>query len=100
VFQPTFLPSFYTSIDYYDIRITGAIEAQSGVSIILNCALTATRQTAPTSIAIPPMDRYGSRNAGFVTTSSQNTGVLETKGVDVSMHYGLNMNELGKLALT
>jgi outer membrane receptor protein involved in Fe transport len=98
VFQPTFLPSFYTSIDYYDIRITGAIEAQSGVSIILNCALTGNATDCADIHRDPANGSLWLTNAGFVTTSSQNTGVLETKGVDVSMHYGLNMNELGKLA--
>src|SRR6202522_1048500 len=40
VFQPTFLPNFSATVDYYDIRITGAIEAQNGVAIINNCAVT------------------------------------------------------------
>jgi outer membrane receptor protein involved in Fe transport len=38
VFQPTFLPNFSATIDYYQIRITGAVEAQSGVSVITDCA--------------------------------------------------------------
>jgi iron complex outermembrane receptor protein len=97
VFQPTFLPSFYASFDYYDIRITGAIEAQSGDSVILNCALTGNAQDCA--------DIHRNANGslwlttdGFVVTGSQNTGVLETKGVDVTMHYGLDLNGLGKLA--
>jgi iron complex outermembrane receptor protein len=97
VFQPTFLPSFYASMDYYDIRITGAIEAQSGDSVVLNCALTGNAQDC----ADIHRNANGSlwlTNAGFVITGSQNTGVLETKGVDVSMHYGLDLNALGKLA--
>jgi outer membrane receptor protein involved in Fe transport len=98
VFQPTFLPSFYTSVDYYDIRITGAIEAQSGVSIILNCALTGNTTDCDDIHRDPTNGSLWLTNAGYVVTSSQNTGVLETKGVDISMHYGLNLNELGKLA--
>jgi iron complex outermembrane recepter protein len=98
VFQPTFLPNFYTSMDYYDIRITGAIEAQSGVSVILNCALTGNAGDCADIHRNPGNGSLWLTTQGFVVTGSQNTGVLETKGVDVSMHYGLNMNELGKLA--
>ena len=98
VFQPTFLPAFNLSVDYYDIRITGAIQAQSSTTVILNCALTGNaqdcadihRNTANGSLWLTP--------TGFVTTGSQNTGLLETKGIDVSAHYGLNLNEFGKLA--
>jgi outer membrane receptor protein involved in Fe transport len=98
VFQPTFLPSFYASMDYYDIRITGAIEAQSGVSVILNCALTGNAQDCADIHRNPANGSLWLTPQGFVVTGSQNTGVLETKGVDVTVHYGLNLNELGKLA--
>jgi len=98
VFQPTFLPSFYASMDYYDIRITGAIEAQSGVSVILNCALTGNAQDCADIHRNPANGSLWLTPNGFVTTASQNTGLLETKGVDVTVHYSLNLNELGKLA--
>jgi iron complex outermembrane recepter protein len=97
VLQPTFLPNFTASFDYYDIRITGAIAAQSGVSIILNCALTGNAEDC----ADVHRNANGSlwlTTDGFVVTGSQNTGVTENKGVDVTMHYGLNMNSMGKLA--
>jgi iron complex outermembrane receptor protein len=98
VLQPTFLPSFYASMDYYDIRITGAIESQSGVSIILNCALTGNAQDCADIHRNPANGSLWLTTDGFVATGSQNTGVLETKGVDVTMHYGLNLDALGKLA--
>lgn len=98
VFQPTFLPSFTASVDYYDIRITGAIEAQSSTSVILNCALTGNTQDCADINRNPANGSLWLTPAGFVATGSQNTGLLETKGIDVSAHYGLNLNEFGKLA--
>jgi iron complex outermembrane recepter protein len=96
VFQPTFLPNFSATVDYYDIRITGAIEAQNGVSVIDNCALTGN----PSECGLIHRDVNGSlflTNAGFVTTLSQNTGLLEDKGVDINLHYTYNMDSFGKL---
>jgi iron complex outermembrane recepter protein len=96
VFQPTFLPNFSATIDYYDIRITGAIEAQNGVSVIDNCALTGNAAEC----GLIHRDVNGSlflTNAGFVTTLSQNTGLLEDKGVDINLHYTWNLDSFGKL---
>ena len=96
VFQPTFLPNFTATLDYYDIRITGAIEQQSGVSIITDCALTGN----PAQCGEVHRNANGSlwlTNDGFVNTLSQNTGLLENKGVDVNLHYSLNMEGFGKL---
>jgi outer membrane receptor protein involved in Fe transport len=96
VFQPTFLPNFTATLDYYDIRITGAIEQQSGVSIITDCALTGN----PAQCGEVHRNANGSlwlTNDGFVNTLSQNTGLLENKGIDVNLHYSMNMEGFGKL---
>jgi iron complex outermembrane recepter protein len=96
VFQPTFLPNFSATLDYYDIRITGAIQAQNGVAIINNCAIT----DNPAVCGLIHRNANGSlwlTNNGFVTTLSENTGLLEDKGVDVNLHYTFNMDSLGKL---
>ena len=96
VFQPTFLPNFSATVDYYDIRITGAIEAQNGVSVIDNCALTGN----PAECDLIHRNANGSlwlTTDGFVTTLSQNTGLLENKGVDINLHYTWNLDSFGKL---
>jgi iron complex outermembrane recepter protein len=96
VFQPTFLPNFSATVDYYDIRITGAIEAQNGVAVIDNCAITGN----PAECDLIHRNANGSlwlTNNGFVTTLSQNTGLLEDKGVDINLHYTYNMDSFGKL---
>jgi iron complex outermembrane recepter protein len=96
VFQPTFLPNFSATVDYYDIRITGAIEAQNGVAIINNCAVT----DNPGVCDLIHRNANGSlwlTNNGFVTTLSENTGLLEDKGVDINLHYTWNLDSFGKL---
>jgi iron complex outermembrane receptor protein len=98
VFQPTFLPSFSATLDYYDIRITGAVVAQSGASIITDCGLTGNAAECGL-IHRDPAANYSLylTTAGFVTTTPQNSGLLEDKGVDVNLHYNLNMDSFGKL---
>jgi iron complex outermembrane recepter protein len=96
VFQPTFLPAFSATVDYYDIRITGAIQAQNGVAVINNCAVT----DNPAACGLIHRNANGSlwlTNNGFVTTLSENTGLLEDKGIDINLHYTWNLDSLGKL---
>jgi outer membrane receptor protein involved in Fe transport len=96
VFQPTFLPNFSATFDYYDIRITGAIFQQSGVSIINNCALTGNADQCG-AIHRNANGSLWLTNAGYVATLSANSGLLENKGVDVNLHYSLPMEGFGKL---
>jgi iron complex outermembrane receptor protein len=97
VFQPTFLPNFSASLDYYDIRITGAIVAQSGTSILTDCALTGNAAQCGLIHRNPSNGSLYLTTAGFVTSGDQNTGLVEDKGVDVNLHYNLNMDSFGKL---
>ena len=97
VFQPTFLPNFSATLDYYDIRITGAIQSQSGVSIITNCALTGNADQCGAIHRNPANGSLWLTNAGYVATLSQNSGLVQDKGVDINLHYALNMDGFGKL---
>ncbi len=99
VFEPTFLPGFSGSIDYYDIKISNAIINSTGTAtaIITDCALTGS------AAACNRIHRAGGgtlwlSSAGFVSTPSANVGVISTKDVDVKSHYSFNMNAMGKLA--
>jgi iron complex outermembrane recepter protein len=97
VFQPTFLPNFSATVDYYDIRITGAIQSQSGVSIITNCALTGNADQCGAIHRNPANGSLWLTNAGYVATLSENSGLVENKGVDINVHYSFNMDRFGKL---
>ncbi len=96
VFQPEFLPSFAATVDYYDIRITGAIEAQAGTAVILGCA----DGNAADCLAIHrgPNGSLWLSNAYYVSTLEENTGVRQSKGVDIKLHYNEDIGAFGKLA--
>jgi iron complex outermembrane recepter protein len=98
VFQPTFLPAFSATLDYYDIRVTGAIEAQSGTSVILGCAVSGSA-TSPDCLAIHrgPTGSLWLNDTEYVSTLEENTGLRETKGVDVKLHYSQDIGSFGKL---
>jgi iron complex outermembrane recepter protein len=98
VFQPTFLPAFSATMDYYDIRVTGAIETQSPEAVILGCALSGSA-TSPNCLAIHrgPTGSLWLNTTEYVTTLLENTGVRENKGVDVKLHYSNDLGPFGKL---
>jgi iron complex outermembrane receptor protein len=98
VFQPEFLPRFSATVDYYDIRVTGAIETQSGTSVIQTCALSGSA-TSPDCLAINrgPNGSLWLSNTDYVVTLNENTGLRETKGVDVKLRYSQDIGALGKL---
>jgi iron complex outermembrane recepter protein len=98
VFQPTFLPGFTASLDYYDIKIKNAIISSTGTAtaIISDCALTGSAS------ACSLIHRAGGgtlwlSSAGFVATPSANVGVISTRDVDLKTHYSLDMSGMGKL---
>ena len=95
VFQPEFFPNFSATMDYYDIRITGAIEAQSGLSVILACAYGNAADC--NDIHRGPNGSLWLNDTEFVSTLVANTGLIETKGVDVKLHYSEDIGPFGKL---
>jgi iron complex outermembrane recepter protein len=99
VFQPTFLPSFSATMDYYDIRVTGAIQAQSGTSIILGCALSGSATSADClDIHRGPNGSLWGNTTEYVSSLEGNTGLVETKGVDVKVHYIEDLGSFGRLS--
>jgi outer membrane receptor protein involved in Fe transport len=115
VFQPSFLPGFSGSIDYYHIRITGAITAPTPGDAIQNCfgpiaangQATAIPAGASTSAACTIIRRNPTTGqlSGDPTTTGglfltlSNLGVLETSGVDLVLNYRRNLDILGGMGL-
>jgi iron complex outermembrane recepter protein len=95
VFQPTFLPGFSATMDYYDIRITGAIESQTGTSVILGCAYGNAADCA--NIHRGANGSLWLSNSDYVTTQLENSGLRENKGVDITLHYAEDLGAFGKL---
>jgi outer membrane receptor protein involved in Fe transport len=110
IFQPSFIPGLSLSVDYYNIRITGAITTPTPGDAIAACfgatpqtpAAGASATLACTQIRRDPLT--GGLNGDPATTrglflSLSNLGRLETSGVDVTFNYRRNLNILGGVGL-
>jgi iron complex outermembrane recepter protein len=95
VFQPSFVPNLSLTVDYYDIRITGAIEQQSGTAVILGCALG--NNADCTLIHRGTNGSLWANDTDYVSTLDANTGLLQDKGIDITAHYVWNLDQFGKL---
>jgi iron complex outermembrane recepter protein len=110
VFQPTFLPGFSASLDYFNIRVTSAITQPTPGDAIRAC-FGANPQSPPAGaqntqacqiIRRNPIDGGLSGDAAttkglFLTTS--NLGRIETDGLDLSMNYNTDLG-FAKLGLS
>lgn len=96
VFQPTILPNFNASVDYFDIKIINKIGNLGADTILNNCISSG----APVYCNAIHRDAQGSlwrSNAGFTSDPLTNTGSLATRGVDIKVDYAYDMGQFGKL---
>lgn len=97
VLSPAALPNFILSVDYYDIKIKNTITSLSSNTIIQDCANSG-------SAALCDLIHRGANtgslwfnNTDFVNANELNIGNVETKGIDVSAHYHLDIGAMGRL---
>ncbi|WP_067732892.1 TonB-dependent receptor domain-containing protein [Novosphingobium naphthalenivorans] len=100
VLTPTFLPGFTASVDYFDIKLKGAIQRIGADTILNACA-----ETGDSFIcSLIHRDASGSlwlSSNGYVTDTTQNIGSLRTKGIDVAAAFVHELSpSLGKLNLS
>lgn len=91
VFTPRFLPGFSATIDYYRIRINGAISVFNAQDILNNCVdLASTDNPFCASVQRSP-------SGDIVRIVRQNINVsrLDRTGVDVDLTYRRHFGELG-----
>ena len=103
VLAPKFLRGFSTSIDYYHIRVVGAITTPSPADVISSCfgTLVAT-SSACTGIRRDPVT--GGLDGDVATTPGlplvlSNLGKITTQGVDVTFNYSHDLH-FAKLGLS
>ena len=93
VFQPSFLPGFNLTVDYWDIRIDDAIQSVTAQDIVNGCyqgeslndkfCSLFTRNTSASSA------QFGGFN--FIRFTSINFAKLETDGFDASVRYNFGI---------
>jgi len=104
-FQPEFLPGFSASVDYYNIKVKGAITTPSPTDAINACfgSLTAASASNPACTIIRRNPTTGGLDGDPSTTPGlflalSNLGYLKTDGIDVYMNYNHDLG-WGNLAL-
>jgi len=94
VFQPSFLPGFNVSVDYFDIKVKDFISGIGADNIITNCVDT----LDPYFCGLVHRDAQNSlwlSNQGFIEDTTLNTGSLSTTGFDVNLAYRTDLDALG-----
>ena len=92
VLQPSFLPGFAASIDYYDIEVNGVIGFLSAQDVADACLLFGQSQYCPQL-------RYGANgNLQFIDLKYENLTSLISEGVDLEASYAFGLGD-GEMSL-
>jgi iron complex outermembrane receptor protein len=92
VFQPTFLPRFALSVDWFDIQVDSFIQGVGADTILATCAAT----LDPTFCGLVHRDQFGSlwrTSNGYVSDLSINIGEKKTRGIDIQASYSMEISE-------
>ena len=104
ILQPTFLPGFTASVDYYDVEIEDAISFPSANTLLELCVDAQTLDNAfcDSIDRIPVGDGFDPNDAGLVSgfvLQPQNVAAFSTRGIDFSVGYSLPTDNFGTFAL-
>ena len=100
VLQPRFIPRFAATVDYFNIRVKGAIQGFGADAILADCVANSTATAAAPSCALVHRDASGSlwlTPNGFVNDLPTNVGSVKTDGIDFSAAYAHRIGGLGSL---
>jgi outer membrane receptor protein involved in Fe transport len=93
VLQPRQIPGFSLSVDYYNLRIKGAITTLTPLALIQDCE--ASGGSAPSCANIqrplPFSDRTPANYPSQVTVSGVNAALIQTKGIDIDASYHMSL---------
>lgn len=95
VVTPEALPGFSFSVDYYRIRLKGAIDSLSSQQILNNCAAFGAGTPECLLITRPSPNAFPSQ----IRISEANISFLNTAGWDFDMSYRTEVGETGALAV-
>ncbi|MEQ1652658.1 MAG: TonB-dependent receptor, partial [Hyphomicrobium sp.] len=96
ILQPSMLPGFSMSVDWFNIKVKNAIQGIGADTIVTQCTNTAD----PFFCGLINRDASGSlwrTNGGYVINTPQNIGYAQTKGIDVSAAYTRQIGGLGRM---
>jgi iron complex outermembrane recepter protein len=99
VLQPRFIPRFSLTVDYFDIKVTNAIQRIGADTIVTTCLNTA----SPLLCGLIQRNPVGSlwlTSDGFVRDLQRNIGGVSTKGIDVNAAYTHDIGSVGDVSLS
>jgi iron complex outermembrane receptor protein len=100
VLQPSMLPGFNMSLDYYDIKIDQAITNAYSDVVLTNCAKTGDPYFCGKIHRSPSSGTLWRSTNYYVNTDALNIGHIVTKGFDLATRYNTNIGDMGKLNFT
>ncbi|MBB3472920.1 TonB-dependent receptor domain-containing protein [Sphingomonas sp. BK345] len=87
--EPSWLPGFAVSVDYYDIKISDAIISLGAQQIVDLCEQGAQDQCAATLLESP------TPGANYVQVTAFNAASIRTKGFDIEASYRFPLSGIG-----
>jgi outer membrane receptor protein involved in Fe transport len=92
VFTPTFVKGLSITVDYFDIKVSDFIGGVGADLAITNCVQNGTfcnliHRDSAGSLWITPQ--------GYIVDTNLNTGSVQTKGIDFSLNYRFNLDDVG-----
>jgi outer membrane receptor protein involved in Fe transport len=108
VLQPSFLPRFALTLDYWNIALKGAIQGFGADTIMADCVANSTASAAAPSCSLIHRDpggslwlvAAGSPGAGYIVDTPNNVGRIKTDGIDLNSSYARRMGAFGDLSLS
>ena len=100
VVQPSFLPNFVMSADYYHIKIDQTIASLTSNTVLSNCATTGDPVLCAKIHRDPNTGSLWFNNNDYINTDELNIGTIVTKGIDIAGHYKVTVGSFGKLGFT
>lgn len=93
VFQPSSLPGFTFSADYFDIFVDGYIGAVDAPTVINQCIQTGS-QFFCDLFHRDPVGGVLFGTDGYIVANNQNTGYLQTSGTDFTSTYAFDLGNI------
>ena len=101
ILEPSFLPRFALTIDYWNIEVKDAIQGFGADTILQDCIANSTATAVAPSCALIHRNVAGSlwlSSDGYVIDVPTNVGGIKTKGFDFNSSYSHRLGSLGNLS--
>jgi iron complex outermembrane recepter protein len=100
ILEPSFLPRFSLTVDYFDINVKNAIQGFGADAIVTECTTNPSVAVCSLIKRNPVSGSLWLTNDGFTIDLQQNIGGVKTTGIDVNGNYSLPVGGLGTVGLS